>query len=151
MSEPTFVDRMGDLFDQIGHPRIAGKLFGYLLICDPPEQNAAQIREAVGASAGSVNTTLRLLQGVGFVERRGEPGSRRLWYRIAPGAFARVLTIRMQLVSQLRAMAEMGLAEVGQHSARASRLREMRDCYAFFEQDFPALLERYHASLGERT
>lgn len=45
----------------------------------------AQIGQAVSASAGSVNTMLRLLQRAGVVERRGEPGGRRLWYRIASG------------------------------------------------------------------
>ena len=151
MGEPSFVERMGDLFHGVGQPRIAGNVFGFLLICAPPEQNAAQIREEVGASVGSVNTTLRLLRGAGFVERRGEPGSRRLWYRIAPGAFSRVLSNRLRLVSQLRALAETGLSETGPQEAQADRLREMRDCYAFFELEFPALLERYEATLEKKT
>ena len=151
-TEMVFAERMGDFFDRLGLPRIAGKLFGYLLICDPPEQNAVQLKEVVAASAGSVSTMLRMLQTSGFVERRSEPGGRRLWYWIAPGAFSRVLTMRMQLVSELRAMAEMGLAEMkpnerGKRGKRGKRLREMRDCYAFFDREFPALIERYNSTM----
>ncbi len=147
-SGAPFSERMGDFFEGMGQPRIAGRLFGHLLICSPPEQNAAQLQEAVAASAGSVSTMLRLLQRAGFVERRGERGGRRLWYRIAPGAFSRVLTLRLQLVSELKALAEMGLEEIGPDAQGRERLEEMRSCYAFFETEFPAVLERYHATLG---
>lgn len=140
---------MGEFFGRMGQPRIAGRLFGYLMVCSPPEQNALQLAEAVGASAGSVSTMLRLLQAAGFVERRGEAGGRRLWYRIAPGAFSRVLTQRMRLVSELRALAESGLEGIDPESKEGDRLREMRDCYAFFEREFPTIVERYQSGRSE--
>ncbi len=146
-----FVEQMGDFFDRIGQPRIAGRLFGYLLICDPPQQSAADLQQAISASAGSVNSMLRLLQVTGFVDRHGQAGGRKLWYRINPGAFSRVLTLRMQLVSELREMAELGLQAVDVQSDCADRLLEMRDCYAFFEQEFPALVDRYHSMLEKST
>jgi DNA-binding transcriptional regulator GbsR (MarR family) len=149
-ADSSFAIRMGDFFDRLGQPRIAGMLFGYLLICEPPEQSAAQLQRAVAASSGSVSTMLRLLQGVGFVERRGETGGRRLWYRVAPGAFSRVLTLRMQLVTELRKLAEIGLAETESQAGLGERLREMRDCYAFFEKEFPALMERYQTEIGDQ-
>lgn len=152
-TEMAFAERMGNFFDRLGQPRIAGKLFGYLLVCDPPEQNAVRLREVVSASAGSVSTMLRILQASGFVERRSEPGGRRLWYWIAPGAFSRVLTMRMQLVGELRALAETGLAEMtpAERGKRGERLREMRDCYAFFDREFPALVERYKSTMETQS
>jgi DNA-binding transcriptional regulator GbsR (MarR family) len=149
-NEIVFVDRVGDFFERMGQSQIAGKLFGHLLICDPPEQTAAQLQKTVMASAGSVNSMLRLLQASGFVERRSESGSRKLWYWIAPGAFSRVLTKRMQLVSELKELAESGLAEIDltRNKKRGTRLREMRDCYAFFDLEFPALVERYNSGPG---
>ena len=126
MTEPvdsSFASRMGDFFDRLGQPRIAGMLFGDLLICEPPEQSAAQLQRAVAASSGSVSTMLRLLQRVGFVERRGETGGRRLWYRVAPGAFSRVLTLRMQLITELRKLAEIGLTEKESKAGQGGRLR----------------------------
>ena len=150
-SSPTiggFVARMGDFFDRIGQPRVAGRLFGHLLICDPAEQSAAQLQQAIGASAGSVNTMLRRLQAAGLVERRGEVGGRRLWYKIAPGAFARALAARVPLVTELKELAEIGLEAITPGGKRAQRLLEMRDCYAFFEEEFPAVVERYESISG---
>ena len=66
----AFAERMGDFFDRLGQPRIDGKLFGYLLSGDPPEQSAVQLQEVVSASAASVSTMLRMLRVSGFVERR---------------------------------------------------------------------------------
>lgn len=148
-SGSAFVERMGDLFERMGQPRIAGRIFGHLLICQPSEQNAAQLRAATGASTGSVSTMLRLLRSAGFVESRGESGGRRRWYRITPGAFSRVLKLRMQLVTELRELAELGLEEVGAEAEDTGRLREMRDCYGFFEREFPAVMARYEAEVSQ--
>jgi len=148
---PRFAEQMGDFFERLGQPRIAGRLFGHLLICSPPEQSAAQLQDASGASAGSVNTMLRLLQQAGFVERHGEVGGRRLWYRIAPGAFSRVLKQRLQLVSELKTLAESGLKELGPRGKGKQRLREMKSCYAFFEREFPAVIERYEETLAAQA
>ena len=144
-NQTAFVERVGDFFERMGQAQIAGRLFGYLLICDPAEQSAAQLQDAVSASAGSINNMLRLLQASGFVERRSEAGSRKHWYWIAPGAFSRVLSQRMQLVSELKILAETGLAEMelSKSNKRGERLREMYDCYEFFEQEFPALVKQF--------
>ena len=150
MSPPesgNFEEQMGDLFERMGQPRIAGRLFGYLLVCVPSEQSAAQIRDAIGASDGSVSMMLKLLRSAGFVEARGEAGGRRRWYRIGPGSFARVLAMRMRLVTELKNLAETGLKAIGEDSESAARLIEMRNCYAFFEREFPQLLERYEATV----
>lgn len=139
----TFVDRMGDTFDEMGIPRIAGRLFGWLLICEPPEQSSAQLAEAVEASAGSVSTMMRLLERGGLAERIGQPGSRKVWYRIRPDAFEAVLMQRVRQVTGLRELAEEGIRELEQEGRQAERLREMRRFYAFFERELPALVAKY--------
>jgi hypothetical protein len=42
---------------QDGVPLIAGRILGWLMICDPPEQSAAERAEAIGASRASLTTT----------------------------------------------------------------------------------------------
>ena len=39
--------------DEYGVPPIAGRILGWLMICDPPEQSAGEIAEAIGASRAS--------------------------------------------------------------------------------------------------
>ena len=47
--------RMARILAQEGLPPVAGRMWAWLLVCDPPEQTAAQLAEAVGASRGSIS------------------------------------------------------------------------------------------------
>ncbi len=62
-------------FEEMGFPRMAGRILGWLLICDPPEQSAGQLAGVLQASKGSLSTMTRLLIQMGLVERVGLPGS----------------------------------------------------------------------------
>ncbi len=145
---PDFVEKMGDYFDRIGQPRIAGRLLGWLLVCDPPEQSALDLMAAVGASQGSISSMMRLLVGGGMVERFGRQGSRRTWFRIREGALAELLVSKMQEVALLRELADDGIQELRGKPGSQARLREMRDFYTFFEEELPKLVERYRQSSG---
>jgi DNA-binding transcriptional regulator GbsR (MarR family) len=139
-----YVEQWGLLFEQSGLPRMAGRVLGWLLVCDPAEQTASQILEALSASKGSMSTTLRLLERFGLCERVGQPGDRRTYFRIAPGAFTRMMEDKLQSVSTWRELAERGLALLPAGEAgRADRLAAVRDFYAFLEREFPALLRRW--------
>lgn len=138
-----FVEEMGLMVEQTAMPRMAGRLLGWLLICDPPEQTAAQIMDALGASAGSVSTMTRLLDRAGFLERVAVVGSRRKHFRIQADAWSRVMQQRMQLVRTCRTLAQRGLEVVSQEPGAQQRLVEMRDYYAYMEDRLPALFEAW--------
>ena len=44
---------------------MAGRMWGWLLICEPPEQTAAEIAEALQASRGAISGTARILTTAG--------------------------------------------------------------------------------------
>ena len=48
-------------FEQIGYPRMAGPILGWLLICDPPVQSTGELADVLGASKESLSTMTRLL------------------------------------------------------------------------------------------
>lgn len=139
-----FADRFGEFFERSGMPRVAGRIWGWLLICDPPEQSAAQLAEAVHASLGSISTMTRTLMQFGLIERIGIRGERNRSYRIKEGSFTQLLRAKMALTAEVRRMAETGLALLGDAKpATRARLEECRDFYAFFEREFPALIRRW--------
>lgn len=141
-----FVERMGEFLAQAGQPRIAGRLLGWLLVCEPPEQSADQLMEATGASKGSISTMLRLLQATGCVETGGRSGERRTYYRIRPEVWSEMLRSRLEKMSELKTIAEEGLAMMADASDEVKeRLTGMRDLYAFFEGEWPALIDRWDA------
>lgn len=139
-----FVEEFGLAMDVAGLPRAAGRLFGWLLVCDPPQQTAAELSAALQSSSGGVSQNLRMLMQFNFVERLGRPGDRRAFYQVAPGAWERVLASQHADTIRFRELGEQGLVLLaGAPETRQTRLAEMTDFYAFLEQEMPALLVRY--------
>jgi len=146
-----FVEIFGIFFERAGVPRIAGRIWGWLLVCDPPHQTAAELADAVSASRGSISTMTRLLMQFGLIERIGLPGERNRFYRVKSGAFTELLRAKMSFTTEVRKMAERGLELLKGEPPRARRrLEECRDFYTFFEREFPALIERWERQ-GERA
>jgi DNA-binding transcriptional regulator GbsR (MarR family) len=143
--EAEFVEQVGDLFDQMGSSRIAGRVMGWLLVCDPPHQSASELARAVQASKASISTVLRSLLAARLVERMGLPGSRRTYYRIGPDAWSEMFQAKLAFSTALRQVAEKGLKLIGAGKARRRRLEEMRDFYGFLDDEMPAVLERWRA------
>lgn len=139
-----FIEDMGILFEEMALPRMAGRIFGWLLMCEPPHQSAEELASIVGASKGSISSMTRLLIQSGVVERMGLPGKRGIYYRIKPGSWSELMRARMVHLKALRELAERGLALMaGKDPKLRQRLQELRDLYAFLEQEIPALLDRY--------
>lgn len=143
--EKNFVEEVGIVFEQTGLPRMAGRIFGWLLISDPPYQSPAELAEVLMASKGSISTMTRFLIQVGLVERFVIPGVRHNHFRLRPDALQR--TIRHGLedeIKMFRQLAEHGLELMrSEASIRRQWLEEMRDRYVFLEQEFPGLMERW--------
>jgi DNA-binding transcriptional regulator GbsR (MarR family) len=144
-----FSDLFGAFFERMGYPRMAGRIWGWLLVCVPPERTAAQIAESLSTSRGSVSTMTRLLMQTGLIERLGVPGRRRSVYRIKSGGFTEVLKMKLQFTTELRRIAEHGLDLLeGWPKESRIRLEEYRDLCVFFEREFPALIAKWEK---ERT
>ncbi len=138
-----FAEAMGTFFEKTGFPRMAGRIWGWLLICDPPEQTAAQIAESLQASRGSVSTMTRLLQIWG-VERVGVPGSRTGVYRIRSDGFVCLMQTEMQMFAEIRNLGERGLNILkNEPEAVRERLKEGCDLFAFVEKEYPLLIEKW--------
>ena len=52
-AELAFVEEFGRLLEEEGAPRIAGRILGWLLICEPPYQSFNDLVGVLGASKGS--------------------------------------------------------------------------------------------------
>jgi len=144
-----FAEDLGILFERMGIPAMAGRIWGWLLVCNPPHQTAAALADAVGASRGSVSTMARLLEQLGLIERVGLPGERSRFFRIRSGGCTELLKAKMRLTTEIRKMSERGLELLKKESPETRRrLLEYRDFYAFFEREFPSIIERWEK---ERT
>ncbi len=139
-----FVEDMGMVFGGCGRPRMTGRCFGWLLVCDPPHQTAAELASALSASKGSISTTMNMLLRFGFVERFGVSGDRVVRYRVGDDAWSKMMALKVEGVKLMRVLAERGLKLLKNSRAPLRRrLRDMLDIYKFFERELPAMMERY--------
>lgn len=155
MSAPTddeaaFVDEVAEFFAREGLPLISGRVLGWLLVCDPPEQSPAQIAEALQVSRSSLSTAVRLLTPGGPVETVRRPGDRNAYLRIAADGWSRMLERRYAQASGFREVTEHGLRALRDAPAeRRERLANVNDLYRFLESELPALFRRWQEDRGE--
>jgi DNA-binding transcriptional regulator GbsR (MarR family) len=144
-AERSFIEEVGLVFEQTGLPRMAGRLFGWLLISDPLYQSPAELAEVLQASKGSISTTVRLLSQAGFIERHVIPGSRHDNYQLPADAIEKVIRHGLeQEIKMFRTLADRGLELTKEIPAkRKVWLKEMQNRYVYLEKAFPELLEKY--------
>jgi hypothetical protein len=133
----NWVERVAATFAlHFGLPPITGRILGWLLICDPAEQSAGEIADAIGASRASLTTSMRLLTAGEFVRRRHRPGERTTYFRIDDDAWEKVIRQRIVGMSSLREITEEAIAMIGPGSERASRVRAAHEFFGWLSDAF---------------
>lgn len=112
--------------DEWGLPPITGRVLGWLMICDPPEQSAADIADAIRASRASLTTNMRYLTAIDLVRKVRHPGDRTAYYRIEDDAWHTVIRRKIESLSAFGDIADEGAAIAG-GDARAERIRTARE------------------------
>ena len=127
----AWVERVATFFaEHYGLPPITGRILGWLMICDPPEQSPAQIAEAINASRASLTTNMRLLIASGLVQRLTRSGGRTAYYRIDNDMWQKVIQRRIASMMSFGEITRDGVALLGADRPRAARIRAAHD---FFE------------------
>ncbi|WP_043619085.1 GbsR/MarR family transcriptional regulator [Nonomuraea candida] len=141
--ESEFVDRMGLLMERLGGTRTMGRLYAWLMICDPPHQSLTGLAADLGVSKTAVSTVARQLELSGMIERVPTP-ARGHHYRVTGGGWAYVLQVQLAALRQSLETLDFGLSVVGEERpAQRARLAETRDFFAFTLQDADGMLQRW--------
>ena len=80
-------------------PPVTGRVCGWLLICDPPEQTAAEIAEALETSRSAVGSAIASLENQGQILRTRAAGERADRISFHPEAAVRGLERRRSTAS----------------------------------------------------
>ncbi|MBK5267693.1 MAG: MarR family transcriptional regulator [Acidimicrobiia bacterium] len=147
-AQSDYVERVGRFWESLSMGRTAGRILGWLMICDPPHQSAAGLRTNLGASAGSISTQVRLLEQLGLVERVTFSGSRASFYQLPDHVWSRSMDTELVRIVQMRALAEAGSAVIP--NIRPERVTELEEVAKFFAAEWPGLLERLHQRVEVR-
>ena len=75
----TFADHMGRHYARrYGFPPMAGRVLGYLLVCEPREQSIAELSEALLASRSAITGALDMLERTTDTVRRSRAAGERM-------------------------------------------------------------------------
>jgi hypothetical protein len=138
-----FVDGTGEWWSKsYGMPPMTGRVFAWLLVCDPVEQTAAQLAEALNASKGSISGATGMLVRARLVDRLHVRGERADRFRMRPEAWDE--QVRDQGAAEARAVLGLGLeALASEPAARRARLQELDTFYAWWQSRVPALWDEW--------
>jgi DNA-binding transcriptional regulator GbsR (MarR family) len=145
METRQFVEDMGVYFELNGLTRMAGRIIGWLLVCDPPHQTMPQIIEALDASKSAVSVALTTLHQINLIHRLSLPGERKDYFRLNPDMWTHAFMARANQITALRILAERGLALMeGASPESKRRLQLVWEMNVFMEAEFPRLIERWN-------
>jgi DNA-binding transcriptional regulator GbsR (MarR family) len=143
IEEIHFIEDIGLYFEQMGLPRMAGRILGALLISDPPAQSITDLGVRLNASKSSISIMARLLVERGLIERVASPVPRRDYYRFKPGGWITYMKQWLGLMSGLHQITERGMKLMSDKpNPLKERLQEAHDLFSSVELEFPSILEK---------
>lgn len=144
-----FVERMALICEKEGMPRIAGRIFGYLLATDQTF-SLDELGERLQASKASVSTNARMLEQFGMVQRVSVLGDRRDFYRVQDDPWEQMLRVaqgRWRDMVAVFAEASQRLPE----PAGRERAAQAEEFHRLLLRECDALFERWHEMQRERA
>lgn len=143
-AELGFADQVGRHFArQYGMPPMVGRVAGWLMICEPPEQTAAEIAQALGASRSAVGAAVTTLESFSFAQRVRAAGERSDHIRLNPEAGAQGLESPAEFGAMV-ALARHGLEVLeGEPQSRRARLLEVAAFHEWLLARMPALAQEW--------
>ncbi|SEG78105.1 hypothetical protein SAMN05444920_104568 [Nonomuraea solani] len=116
--------------DEWGLAPIPGRVLGWLMVCDPPEQTAGEIAQAIGASRASLTTNLHLLMSIKLIHRIRKAGERNVYYRIEDDAWSKVIRQQLAAFTAFDELAAEGLRLDWADETQTRRIRSARTSIA---------------------
>ncbi|MEV0152883.1 MarR family transcriptional regulator [Micromonospora sp. NPDC050686] len=144
-----FVERMAMAFADVGFPRMAARVLFTVMSADEP-LTAAEIGERLGVSAAAVSGAVRYLTQFGMLVREPVKGSRRDRYRVPDNPWYEATITKTGLYKNFIDIATAGVGALDGAGPGRERVAEMRDFFAFVQEEIDGLGERWRARRASR-
>ncbi|HEY4279268.1 MAG TPA: MarR family transcriptional regulator [Conexibacter sp.] len=134
---------------QYGFSPAFGRIAGWLLICDPPQQTASEIAEALGMSRSAVGSAISMLEKASAIERTRLSGERADRISLEKAFAAESLDSPAEY-GAMAALGRAGLALLRDASLeRRARLIEMTAFADFLLERLPAIADEWRERVAE--
>jgi|TARA_R100000501_G_scaffold18498_1_gene39539 DNA-binding transcriptional regulator GbsR (MarR family) len=141
--ESEFIETMGVVSEGDGLPRIAGRMWG-LLVVTGGTLSSAEIAELLEVSRGSVSTNLRFLEQLGIVRRMAKPGDRQTYFTIRDNPYSTLMRGLNQRVIANANMVRRTMTKISDPEAR-DRLQDLATFYEVLDRSYTAALKDFDA------
>ena len=146
-----FIERMGLALESDGMPRIAGRIFGLLLLSED-SLSLDGLAADLGVSKASVSTNARLLEQRGVLERISRPADRRDYYRVPPDLFSQTMAQRLARWERFHTAIAAARTSIPIRSQEVrERLAEFEEAYAYMSRTIKEALAEWQARREERS
>jgi DNA-binding transcriptional regulator GbsR (MarR family) len=141
------VERAGVLMEQMGFPRMVGRVLGCLFIAEPPYKTFNDIQEYLQASKSSISTSLQLVMNQGLVIYFTVPGDRKRYFKLNTESWTDMFKKDIYQLGHIRKLVEDCLAiRSNEYAPFNQSLVELTEFYAFLEKEMPLIIERWEKS-----
>lgn len=145
-----YVERFAHLVRDSGVPAMPARVFAYALAEDADRYTAAELAEGLRVSPAAISGAVRYLVQVGLLVRDRRPGSNAVLYCLYDkDIWYEMYTAQLARLRRWQEIAEEGIAIVGADTPGGRRLRETAQFFGFLNEEYPALMERWHTRATE--
>lgn len=138
------VERFGLLMAESGMPRMASRVFAYVIAEDSERYTAGELATGLRVSPAAISGAVRYLVQVGLLVKGREPGARSDHYAIDDrDLWPTIFSHRMPLLERWADVAGASAAELPDGSAGAQRLRETQAFFMFMASEMHDTLARW--------
>ena len=139
----SFVEQMAMFLADWGFPRMAARVLMALMAADEERLTAGELAERLAVSPAAISGAVRYLQQLHLIERIPVPGARSDAYEVPRNAWYTAAIVKGGLYKRLADLSDEGAVAAGGRGPGAERLAEMRDFFAFLDDEVGLLLDRW--------
>jgi DNA-binding transcriptional regulator GbsR (MarR family) len=145
------VERIGQTLEGAGLPRMAARVFAYVLAEDRDRYTAADLASGLDVSPAAISGAVRYLTQTRLLVKERNPAGRGDLFRVVDtDIWGTISAARLPLLDLYVASMDEALAMLEPGSAGYARVEETRDFFAFSRDDLAGLVERWAAYRAAR-
>lgn len=139
-----FVERFALILAENGIPRMAARVFAFVLADDADRYTASELAEGLRVSPAAVSGAVRFLVQTGLLGKEREPGTRSDTYRVYDDdVWGAITRHRLPMLDRWADGLSDGLERLDPNGRGWRRLRETQAYFEFVREESAGLMERW--------
>jgi DNA-binding transcriptional regulator GbsR (MarR family) len=138
------VERFAQTLELAGMPRMASRVFAYVLAEDSDRYTAAELAEGLRVSPAAISGAVRYLVDARLLFKEREPGMRSELFRVYDDDVWRMIMLaRIPILEQWQVGLDKAIELIGDDGRGGRRLLETREFVSFLREELVAMMDRW--------